>query len=245
MGLQELQIARDSFCDGEEVYVLRRQYAGKQTVHRGKIIQKHATMASVSFPGRRGNSGKTEVIPYNRLSKTPPLDETIQKPVVAQNQQHPSVLRAVPTAFAQKLQESSTEPSARQANVPAAVPKQHEPTPLPSRAPAARATATSQPAPIAQGRKVDMDDSADDHEVTPHQTPDAIDPEIIAWMEMGSGLIDRLRSKRAQLKDESEQCAADAERLADLADAKLAEAKALDKQISGLENFGRMAESAL
>lgn len=77
----------------------------------------------------------------------------------------------------------------------------------------------------------------------PVQTP--LPDDIVAWMKMGAELVDNMRRKSEALRAESDQINAEAQRLADLADEKLAEAERIEEQLSELDKFGRVVQHAL
>lgn len=99
--MTELQSLRAKFAPGDEVLVERRAYAGRQTIHRGEIVEKQPQVAIVRFAGRKGRT--REEVPYQRLRKVPghqPSNDGSE------------VLRAVPPALSALAPPQPPQPTA-------------------------------------------------------------------------------------------------------------------------------------
>lgn len=225
MSIRELQAMQERFSKGATVYVQRRVYAGKQTVHEGVVIDRQKSFALIEFTTAQGYK-KQELIALARLLEAPPPSPppSLSTAEVA-TIEAVTGLRAVPTAFTQ-ARLSGSGPRLRMKQRPAKVEPLIE-VELSTAPEPAHALAVVTP-PIPDSQVVEQDPT--------------LDPEISAYLEMGSGLLQSMRDKAKRLRAESVQCAAEAEALADASDRKLELAAQLDKQIEGLEALNKHAQ---
>lgn len=264
MSQQEMQALRDSFKKDDWVVVQRRKYSRggaveHQTIHVGYILEKRETGAAVKFPYKRGT--QIEELQYTRLRKMP---EGVEPPPKKPN----GGLRAVPVAFEQQL---AMMLKAEQKLDDVAVPSTNKPSPTvfqvkhrPARkqvddqklvhVPATRANDVPGESMIvpkpntAEVKPVSVVDIGDQHkqvslsDLLSGLGDDApLDPEILTWMQMGSGLLETLKTKYERLNAESESHFAEAERLADLAESKAKEAENVKKQLQVAEALSKLA----
>jgi hypothetical protein len=250
MSIRELQAMQERFSKGATVYVQRRPYAGKQTVHEGVVIDRQKSFALIEFTTAQGYK-KQELIALGRLLDAPPVSELPPPPPAATESAY-GALRAVPAAFANGALGAGPRPRMKQR------PAKVEPlveielsTEQPPHGPCGMCEACQSGSSFDVGCANGWNAKpAHALAVVTQPIPDSqvveqdptLDPEISAYLEMGSGLLQSMRDKAKRLRAESVQCAAEAEALADASDRKLELAAQLDKQIEGLEALNKHAQ---
>lgn len=231
------QERRDEYSVGDQVFVIRRAYAGKQSTHRGTVVEKHSAAALVRIDGKGGKPSHKEMVAWGKLMRCPTEAPILKAENTGKSTE--TLLRAVPTAFSNvKLAPPSEEEPELLRPKPAALapqPVRVEPTvqaPVAQEVPATAAPSQS------RSKGLKFDDG------------------LTAYLDLGQSQLRELEAKQKDLIAIAAACDAEvdemlkeaerkAEELVKEADRSRTKASALEKQILALRTLTELATTSL